>query len=257
MSAADRDTTTPQSALLVPRDGEVRVWYATTTDAWSDADRTDRALSWLTTMERLRYERYRHDVDREMFLLGRVMARTLVGQALGVEPRRWSWQENRHGRPELSDKTTGLSFNLAHSAGVVVCAVSRGTDVGTDIEFRGRDAVDQRLVRRFCSPSEVADIESRGRDGWRDRFLQYWTLKEAYLKARGVGIAVHLSDLSFTLEDADVRVSFLNSLAGADPNWAFALSDTCDRHFIAAATPAPHGRRPTFRVEPLPLSALP
>jgi 4'-phosphopantetheinyl transferase len=113
------------------------------------------------------------------------------------------------------------------------------------------------MVRRFCSPSEIADVERRGPDGWRDQFLRYWTLKEAYLKARGLGIAVHLADVSFTLAGGDVRVEFLNSLAGTDTNWAFALTESGESHFIAAAAPATGGVRPAFVVEPLPAELLP
>jgi len=191
-----------------------------------------------------------------MFLLGRAMARALVGQALGVEPLSWSWHEGQYGRPGLSNPSSPLSFNLAHSAGVVTCALSRDADVGVDIEHRWRPAVDPRLVRRFCSPAEVADIEGRGA-GWRDQFLKYWTLKEAYLKARGVGIAVHLSDVSFRLDGPEVRVEFLNSLAGADTNWAFALHESGDSHYIAVASPAPAGMRPAFVVDALPIDLLP
>jgi 4'-phosphopantetheinyl transferase len=191
-----------------------------------------------------------------MFLLGRVMTRALVGRSLGVEPTDWTWQLSRHGRPEISAAATPLSFNLAHSAGVVVCALSRDGAVGADVEHRQRRETDLRMVRRFCSPAEIADVERQGPARWRDQFLRYWTLKEAYLKARGLGIAVHLSDVSFTLGD-QVRVEFLNSLAGTDANWAFALAEVGDSHFIAAAAPTIDGVAPAFLVEPLPTDLLP
>jgi len=127
----------------------------------------------------------------------------------------------------------------------------------SDVEHRLRPPTDPQMVRRFCSPSEIADVERQGPTGWRDQFLRYWTLKEAYLKARGVGIAVHLADVSFTLGDGDVRVEFLNSLEGTDTNWAFALIETGASHFIAAAVPATGAVRPAFVVEPLPAELLP
>jgi hypothetical protein len=85
-----------------------------------------------------------------------------------------------------------------------------------------RRAPDPAIVTRYCSPAEAEDVCAQA-DGWRDRFLTYWTLKEAYLKARGLGISVHLSDISFTLAGGEQpRISFLDSLAGTDE--ALALS---------------------------------
>lgn len=191
-----------------------------------------------------------------MFLLGRVMARALVGRALGVNPLEWPWREGERGRPEIADDTTSVHFNLAHSAGCVVAAVSPTGPVGVDVENRHRRTVDAEVVRRFCAPAEIADIEAQGAQ-WHDRFLIYWTLKEAYLKARGLGIAVHLSDLSFQLDtQRRAQIAFLGSLAGTDAQWAFELVDLEDRHVLAVAAPTSSSGRPTFDVSPMPAAVL-
>jgi 4'-phosphopantetheinyl transferase len=239
-----------------PAHGEIGVWHARTADAWADPARQARAIERLSPADRVRYDRYHHDADRQMFLLGRTMARALVGRALGISPGAWTWHEGAYGRPEIGSPASPLSFNLAHSAGLVVCALSRDGDVGTDVEYRHRPPLDRRLVRRYCSPREAAGIEALGPEGWRDQFLRHWTLKEAYLKARGVGIAVHLADISFSIERDDVSVEFAGSLAGVDAAWAFLLTETAGSHFIAAAAPAPGGARPSFVTEPLPLDLL-
>lgn len=244
------------NASSPPTGGEVRVSYARTHDTWADPQRRARAARWLSAAEQARHHRFRHDEDRDMFLLGRVMARALVGRALGVEPCAWQWAEGPRGRPEVSGHPSPVSFNLAHSAGMVVCALSHDGAVGVDVEHRHRPPTDPQIVRRFCSPAEIIDIERHGTDGWRDQFLRYWTLKEAYLKARGVGIAVHLADVSFTLGDT-MRVDFLNSLHGTDTNWAFALTEPDGSHFVAAATPAAPGAHPRFMFEPFPEHLLP
>ena len=66
----------------------VSVWHATTADVLDDDARRASALAWLSPADHARHERYRFEADRDMFLLGRVMARALVGQALGVAPTR-------------------------------------------------------------------------------------------------------------------------------------------------------------------------
>src|SRR5262245_50078325 len=117
---------------------DVRVWHADVADAWREGDRVARAMSWLAPHERERYARYRFSIDRDMFLLGRVMARLLVGRALGVEPLAWTWRDGPRGRPEIADPPARAHFNLAHSTGVVVCAVAADRPVGVDVEDRGR-----------------------------------------------------------------------------------------------------------------------
>lgn len=238
----------------------VSVWHANTADALGSEVRRARALTWLSAADHVRHDRYRFEADRDMFLLGRVMARALVGQSLGVNPCDWEWQEGPRGRPEVADATAAerVSFNIAHSAGLVVCAISHDGAVGVDVEHRMRPPVDERMVRRYCAPGEVEDIERHGPSAWQDQFLKYWTLKEAYLKARGLGIAVHLSDLSFTLDADAIRLDRLNSLAAEDDaDWAFVLDTSSSSHLVAAAVVKQPGTQPTFSIGPLPHDLLP
>lgn len=216
-----------------------------------DATRT-RVLAWLDAAERARAARYRHDADRAMFLAGRAMARTLVARALDVDPGAWRSREGPHGRPEVDADGCDVRFNLAHSADLVVCALARGRDVGVDIEDRERPPIDRNLVRRYCSPDEAADIESHGEPGWRDRFLTYWTLKEAYLKACGLGISVPLAELNFTIDaqNASARLEFLGSLASHDDRWAFRLTTIGPRHLLAVAVSVADGSAPAIDLAP-------
>ena len=179
-----------------PAADEAVAYYASSDVLDRDADALSRALAWLTDAERERYERFRADADRRMFLVGRVMARALVGAALGAAPEAWQWRDSARGRPEIAAPETALQFNLSHSAGLVACALSTGRAVGIDVEHLARRPVDHNLVRRYCSPAEAEDIDARG-DAWLPRFLHYWTLKEAYLKARGLGVSVPLAEIEF------------------------------------------------------------
>ncbi len=237
--------------------GGVGVWHADISLLESEPVRA-RALAWLTPAERARFDRHRGDADRLMFLLGRVMARRLVGLWLQVEPTAWRWREGPHGRPEIDDPRTAVHFNLAHSSGLVACVVALDREVGVDVEDSDRPPTDPAIVARFCSPDEAAAIRV-GEPGWRDRFLQVWTLKEAYLKARGVGISVHLSDISFSVDAAgdDVRVRFLRSLADADARWAFRLARATPRHLLAVAMGVPDDARPSVAIQPFPAAWLP
>jgi 4'-phosphopantetheinyl transferase len=236
----------------------VRVWHAHTDVLRRTPDSYARASAWLTPAEHARHGRFRRDADRDMFLLGRVMSRALVGEALAVPPTSWPWREGSHGRPEIDIEHCPLAFNIAHSGGLVACAISWHGEVGVDIEDRRRPPIDHDLVRRCCAPAEAADVYARGGEGWQDRFLQYWTLKEAYLKARGLGIAVHLADLCFSLHADEVTLDFKGALARHDgPDWAFDLITLHADHFLAVAAPVVGRVRPVFRFAPFPLAWLP
>src|SRR5262245_14512351 len=124
---------------MIPRplrlEKEVGVWYAHT-DALISAGPAADPARWLTGRERDRYARFHGDGDRQMFLAGRMMARSLVGAVLDLAPNRWTWREGSHGRPEIASPDSDLCFNIAHSAGLVACALARGREVGVDVEDR-------------------------------------------------------------------------------------------------------------------------
>ena len=214
----------------------------------ADPDRMALAMDWMTPDERGRFDRFRHDEDRVMFAVGRLVARTMVGRALSVDPAAWAWREGPHGRPEIDRPDTNLHFNLSHSAGLVVCALARHRAVGVDVEDLTRRAPDPAIVPRYCSPAEADDVRARG-DRWRDRFLTYWTLKEAYVKARGVGISLPLSEISFTVNERGARIDFEGSLTGTDSRWAFHLWQPSARHLAAVAVAAADGPTPAFTIQ--------
>jgi 4'-phosphopantetheinyl transferase len=246
--------------------GDVHAWFADTSALAGDAARLARALDGLPADERARADRYRHDRDRLMFVMGRVMARRLVGETLGIAPTAWPWREGPRGRPEIALLTTPVHFNLAHSAGLVCCVLASGREVGIDVEDLDRAATDPAVVARFCSPDEATAI-GVGQPGWRERFLEVWTLKEAYLKARGMGISVQLADISFSTgcegpgvrgsEGPGVRVSFVGSLVGTDARWAFRLLRPTPRHLLAIAASTADDVDPTFALDPFPADWLP
>jgi 4'-phosphopantetheinyl transferase len=232
-----------------PEAAEVCVHYASI-DALGDRPELGvRARELLSEAERVRHDRFRHEVDRRMFLLGRIMARVLVGRALGCDPLAWTWREGPRGRPEIGHPPSPVRFNLAHSAGLVVCALASGREVGVDVEDLNRRAPEPGIVERYCAPAEVADIAARGED-WNGRFLVYWTLKEAYLKARGLGIAVPLAEISFSVDDGDeARIGFLGSLVGTDDRWSFALVRPTSRHLMAVAASKAGGPAPNVTLQ--------
>src|SRR5690606_33310169 len=104
--------------------------------------------------------------------------------------------------PDLAPGQTDvpLVFNLSHTDGLIACAVSRGREVGVDVEWLDRRGGDIDVADRFFSRYEVQALYAQPPERRRDRFFRYWTLKESYIKARGMGLALPLDRFSFELD---------------------------------------------------------
>jgi 4'-phosphopantetheinyl transferase len=211
----------------------------------------------LPQSERDRFHRYRHPIAAYQFLIGRLLIRGWLESVSGTPASEWQLVDAERGRPEIAHPPSPWSFNLAHSGNVVACVLSSIAGVGVDLEDLERRPMTRDLARRFCAPAEVADIEGQAESSQTRRFLTYWTLKEAYLKARGLGIAVHLADLEFTLSGTHPTIDFRESLAGTSREWAFELFHPTPRYLLSVAVPHPAGTaRPEIALHALALGAL-
>lgn len=229
--------------------------------AWSDAraltdDVVSRWIADLPTGERERYGRFQHTATAYEYLLGRRLVRAWLSALAPYGPVEWTFTEGPRGRPEIAAPATSLQFNLAHSGGVVACIVTNGVDAGVDVEDLQRRAITRDLWHRFCAPSEAADVDAQPQAHQQRRFLTYWTLKEAYLKARGLGIAVHLADIAFDLAALRPRITFHRSLAGTPDAWQFDVTEVAPHHLISWCVAGDPTQQVKVSVTHVPVSAL-
>jgi 4'-phosphopantetheinyl transferase len=230
------------------------VWVDVSSMTQPEADSLLRRLS---NEEQDRFRRYRHALASYQFLAGRLLIRKWLEAVSGTAASEWRFVEGRRGRPAIASPLSPWAFNLAHSGGLVAAALSTLPEIGVDLEHLDRRPTERELYRRFCSPAEIADIEQQREQDRMHRFLTYWTLKEAYLKARGLGIAVHLADVEFSLKGARPTIGFRESLAGSDPGWAFGLFQPTPRCLLSVAAPQPKGTpAPGFSIEAMALESL-
>lgn len=229
---------------------------------WTDVRDLSEATAaeWVRALpdeEQARFAKYRHVRSGHEFLAGRLLVRGWLSAVTGAPPRAWRLVEGRYGRPEIAEPSTSLRFNLAHSGGIVACVLAEHREAGVDVEDLGRRPMSPDIWHRYCAPTEVADIEAQPEEERHRRFLTYWTLKEAYLKARGLGIAVHLADVAFSIEGPAPTITFRESLTGTSTDWAFGLDTAGPGHLLSWATPqAPGAPRPDVSVTSIPLSDL-
>jgi 4'-phosphopantetheinyl transferase len=184
-------------------------------------------------MARLVFER-----DRRRFLLTRALVRTMLSRYSSVAPAAWSFTANVHGRPEILDRPRGvpdLRFNLSHTDGLIACAVTIGREVGVDVEHIGR-RLTHDVARRFFAPREVDDLRALPPDEQSRVFFDYWTLKEAYIKARGFGLALPLADFAFRLSPPSApQIAFEPALDDDPATWQFFQDWPTPHHRLALA----------------------
>lgn len=212
----------------------------------------DRCRALLSADELERAGRFHFDRDRDCFVLGRALTRLQLSRWLGGDPRAWRFVTNLHGRPELAGsagRTLPLGFNVSHTRGLVACAVADTRDVGVDVERVDRHLTHD-VAERFFAPREVADLRARPSAEQARVFFDYWTLKEAYIKARGLGLALPLAHFAFTLSaEGPPTIAFDPEIADAPDTWQFFQAWPTPTHRLALAVRrGPEGAR-TIRLE--------
>ena len=152
--------------------------------------RIDSFFATLSADEIERAERFQFRKDKEQYVLSRGLLREILSRYSGIHPEKLKFRYGAHGKPFLivEGQEAGFPFNLSHTQGAVVCAVSRDCEVGVDIECLSPEVKDPVFVERYFSPEEVA-VLARLNPDVRQRFvLVCWVRKEAYAKAKGEGL---------------------------------------------------------------------
>jgi len=216
--------------------GDVHLWL-TRPDRCSDPGLLEAYRDLLSPAERARLEAIRLEPRRREHLLTRALVRTVLSRYGPASPAEWRFAQGPHGRPEL-DPPAAIQFNLSNSPGLVGCAVSRGA-VGLDLEPMARAGQVLRLAGRVFSSGERRALDALTEGARADRALSLWTLKEAYLKARGLGISVPLGEITLSLDVPPGIDLALGPALGDDPDrWHLSLLDHAG-HRLALCADAP------------------
>lgn len=215
---------------------EVHVWLAWA-DRFEDPALEPRLAAVMTTEERVRQQRFIRPADRLLQLIARALVRTLLSSYVGVPPADWRFDTGPHGKPFLVGPDTGirLAFNLSHTKGLVAAAFTTGAEVGVDVEGLDRRTATMDIARRFFARTEVAALELASKAERESTFFAYWTLKEAYLKVRGLGLSVPLGAFAFDLTADPPRVSFEPPIDDRPDRWQFARRTPGPLHRLAVA----------------------
>lgn len=222
--------------LALPPD-EAHLWLVDPS-AWDVVGLVPRLRSWLTPDEAARMDRYAFERHRREYLATRALCRAVLSRYVSVDPAAWRFAANAWGRPEVaSPAAPWLRFNLSNADGMLACLVARERDVGVDVEDTARPLDTHATAAHVFAPAELAALGRQRPDAHRARFFHYWTLKEAYIKARGMGLAIPLDRFAFDLDAADgvERIEIDPSLGDDAASWQFARLRPTTRHQIAVA----------------------
>lgn len=194
----------------------------------------DRLWKLLSEDERSRSDRFKREYLKRNFVAARGNLRIFLAQWLGCKPQEIQFSYSDRGKPYIQN-SKGIHFNLAHSQDLAIYAVSSDREVGIDLEYINPQCDIEGIAQRYFSPSEyklITGFGDRNQSSAIQAFYQAWTLKEAYGKATGQGIAnildLDISPLleiaiSATLQIGDWSLKLLSTELELDASYAAAL----------------------------------
>lgn len=187
----------PGKTSLLGND-EVHVWRA---ELDHNPSQINSLLYTLAEDERARAERFYFQRDRERFIVARGMLRRILGFYLNRAAESVSFCYGRQGKPALAGESgeNKIHFNMSHSHGLALYAVTRGRELGIDLEFMREDLEVEQLAERFFSQREIVTLRALPAGHRKHAFFLCWTRKEAYIKARGEGLSLPLDQFDVSL----------------------------------------------------------
>jgi 4'-phosphopantetheinyl transferase len=211
---------------------------------------TNRLNALLSAEELDRAGRFRFVQDQISFLFAHALTRVMLSVLLPRSPREWEFVTDELGRPGLRPGHTRypVCFSLSHTRGLAACALGVGLEVGIDVET----CEAARLLDShgdWLTKAESAALNGFAPNAKGDAAVQFWTLKEAFAKATGLGLYQRFGDVGFTL-DPPRFASIPPACAG---HWWLTQMRPTPAHVLAVAVRC--ARRTPIRIEVEALSA--
>lgn len=246
--------------------------FALRTGAVSDAF-VEGARAILDDGERARAARFRHAHDARQHLLLSALTRRALASIVGGGDdlaARIVFGFGERGRPFVRSPASlaDVSFNASRTAGLIVCAISSTHTVGVDVENLARDIDVDEVAPVALHAFETRALALLDAPARRLAFLRLWTLKEAYTKARGLGLYLPVERTAFDVDHASQVSAHFEPEVDDDPReWCFTLHAPSAIHQVAIAHALPSSSRPAVHItdalvlfsrgaRPSPLSSL-
>lgn len=220
--------------------GDVHVWCASLDLSASQVKSLQDSLA---RDELSRAGQYQFQKDRDHFIVARARLREILGRYLKTAPQELRFCYGPYGKPALVaniDKQT-LHFNVSHSHGMALYAITREREIGIDLERVRPGLMDEKLAECCFSPQEVGQLHKLPENLQQKAFFTCWTRKEAYLKARGEGLHLELDSFDVSIAPGE-PAALLRSSAGPEEISRWSIYDLdVGPDFAAALMVEGHG----------------
>lgn len=215
---------------------EIHVWFVIP-EAIQDEMELEACQSVLSASELARYKRFYFPEDRHSYLVSHALVRNVLSEYLNISPAEWIFYRTGHGRPEIANPGIPvLRFNLTHTAGLAACVVTLSDQCGIDAERIATRHDPLGVARRMFSEAEYKQMRQLAGRKQLEYFFIRWTLREAYVKARGIGISFPTRKLHFDIDPAGlVSVKFQLELKEQTARWHFNVLTPTPQHIGAIA----------------------
>jgi 4'-phosphopantetheinyl transferase len=215
---------------------EAHVWF-TTPESAQDGEILQRLKTVLSSEELDRHRRFHFPADRHRYLVSHALLRETLSTYTNIPPADWCFSHGKHGRPEIANPgTPPLRFNLTHTDGMVCCIVTLDDDCGIDVEKISARHNPVAVAARMFSPAEHAELTRLQGSEQLEYFYSRWTLREAYVKARGIGLSFPTCKLRFRIRnEKDIDIEFDESIDDDKKNWMVNLWRPGPEHIAAIA----------------------
>lgn len=226
-------------------ENEIHVWFCCP-DEVTDAVKLDGYRSLLSVEENQRQQRFHSTKDQHSYLVSHALVRKVLSMYCDIAPEQWLFAFNQHGKPEISPEILAaldcppIKFNLSHTAGLSACVVSLNDACGVDVENIQRKNKLLSIAGRMFAEQELETLRDIPDDEMRNKFFDYWTLREAYVKALGSGLSGSSKQFYFNIKPHDgavrtAEICFTDKASGVNNAWQFALLKPSTDHTIAVA----------------------
>jgi 4'-phosphopantetheinyl transferase len=199
----------------------------------------EKLASSLNIEERSRADKFKSEIHRNRFIVARGVLRQILSLYLDLNPNKIEFIYSDRGKPYLSDNHLNLQFNLSHSEDLAVYAITQNKKIGIDVEYINSNNDYLGIARRFFSAKEVKTIEAVTKTERSQLFFQFWTAKEAYLKATGEGLSGSLDKVEINF-DQEKYIYTINSKN--TPNWQLYQFNPTEKYLATVAVEIEAGK---------------
>jgi len=177
---------------------EIHLWFAFPQQI-SEPKLLNEYAQLLNPEEKQRWQQFRFPKHQHQYLITRALVRTTLANYANLQPQKLQFSANKYGKPKLKHVSTPLFFNLSNTDTLIVCAISQQQQIGVDVESIQHKTSSVDIAHRFFAAQEYQDLIALPQQDQRQRFFQFWTLKEAFIKAKGMGLSLPLDKFAFSI----------------------------------------------------------